>query len=94
MNLPKRAFIRPILAVMKKYPWTELQNRKGDQVMLEKIEEARSIPENRKDALSRVCLLTLRATKASEAECSRMRFGHSCFDVGWSCFMMRAFRGQ
>ncbi len=37
---------------MKKYPWTELQKLKGDQVTLEKIEEARSIPENRKDALS------------------------------------------
>jgi len=73
MDLPKRAFIRPILriaaepakttggiavdiesltAVMKKYPWTELQKLKGDQVTLEKIEEAREILENLKDALS------------------------------------------
>ncbi len=39
MDLPKRAFIRPILesltAVMKKYPWTELQKLQGDQVTLD-----------------------------------------------------------
>ena len=44
--------IESLTAVMKKYPWIELQKLQGDQVTLEKIEEARSIPEKRKDTLS------------------------------------------
>jgi hypothetical protein len=44
--------IESLTAVMKKYPWAELQKLKGDQVTLEKIEEAHSILENHKDALS------------------------------------------
>jgi len=45
--------IAALTEVMTKYPWTELQQLKGDQEMLKRIEEAQNILKGLKEALTK-----------------------------------------